>query len=89
MSKRKAKIQQIMKQHGPLFTDDDGDLNYSTREHGDICNCVPGVIDMETAIGIQNHVLAEIPGVEVLVEAVDEWVYICFTLKEENNGTEN
>lgn len=53
----------------------DAELNYATREEGDVGECEPGAGDVLEARRLRREINA-IPGVVAVVDVCDEWVSV-------------
>ena len=71
----KSKVNELARRHIRWFSED-GDMEWSTREHGDVGSETPGRADIDAAMEFNKAVLKAFPGHVVEVEPVDEWVHV-------------
>ena len=77
---RTDKIIELMKKHGPSWSHE-GELHFTTREHGDMINDEAGEEDIKEAVGLKHHIMAEVSDIDCEIDTIDEWTTMTFTLK--------
>jgi hypothetical protein len=57
--------------------DDVFDILFSTREHGDVSNETPSIVDIKEAQRVQNILQKNFPELKITISTTDEWTNLC------------